>query len=106
MHLHIVEKRAQIRMGLRAKRIGDGSSCAVFGFDRIQNRHIIRVAGSFKPVMLDDGRLIGCERPTAVHRLERLVEKLKVCRKSSLPETLHGFCQRLVSFQSFHPQFR
>ena len=59
VHRHILEKRAEIRIGLRTKRVGNGSAGAVVGFDDIQHRHVIRVADAFKPVMLNDRQLIG-----------------------------------------------
>ena len=61
MHLYIFKKRAEFRIRLRTERIGDGSASAVRGLDGIQHSHVIRITGSFKPVMLNDRELIGRE---------------------------------------------
>ena len=74
MHRYIFEERAEVRIRLRTERIGNGSASAVRGLDGIQHSHVIRITGSFKPVMLNDRELISRECLPAIDGAELLVE--------------------------------
>jgi len=90
-NLHVLEELAEPRIGIDSVGVNDDASCAIGSLDPIDDRHVIRIARAFKPVMLDDHELLSREGLPAVHSSEAVVGNLEIRREPPGIQPLHRF---------------
>jgi len=82
---YIIEKPAELGIGVGSIGIRDDPSGTIVTLDGIDDGHVLRIAGPFEPIVFHDGQFVSRKDFLAVDAPELLIEKFEIRSKSPLP---------------------